>query len=421
MSLKIKSFIAKNGERFSQLYSNDDPWPLFYPTAFIVRSVRQSCTPSTQKVYLDAIKRLLEWAAKNKIDLEVHFQRHDFLRPHEIDSLARYINAARRGKQGDTISEGKGNTYVGYVAKYLNWLANEVITDPNRPEVQDLINTQHRRLIDKLTKEGSKSAKAQKLIKKHLSEKAREQLDALWNNPFVNVIRPTDRGSRLRTVVMLRILYVTGMRKGELLALKLKHLLESTGGEGPRLVIERNHGDSFDTRVYQPVAKTEGRIVPISQSLEQQLTEYIAGYRADVPGVGFDDEDFIFVTHRSRRGQGKPISESNFGQAVSGLRDLFPALDTTHPHLLRHDWNYRFSEVAAKAKLTPEKEAELRRVLMGWSIESDMPGHYNQRRLQEDASRLGRKVACDTERRALPSTEILAEAQKLALVVANAK
>ena len=155
--------------------------------------------------------------------------------------------------------------------------------------------------------------------------------------------------------------------------------------------------------------------------LERQLMEYIAEYRADVPGVGFDDEDFIFVTHRSKRGQGKPVSESNFGQAVVGLRDFFPALDTTHPHLLRHDWNYRFSEVATKAKLTPEKEAELRRLLMGWSVESGMPGHYNQRHLQEEASRLGRKVACDTERRTPPLTEMLAEAQKLALVVANAK
>lgn len=64
MSLEIKSFIAKNGERFSQLYSRDDPWPLFYPTAFIVRSVRQSCTASTQTVHLEAIKqsRLLDQA-----------------------------------------------------------------------------------------------------------------------------------------------------------------------------------------------------------------------------------------------------------------------------------------------------------------------------------------------------------------------
>lgn len=420
MSFEIKSFIAKNGERFSQLYASDDPWPLFYPTAFIVRSIRQSCTPSTQRVYLDAIKRLLEWVANNKIDLEVHFQRHVFLQPHEIDSLARYINAARRGKQGYTIGEGKGNTYVGYVAKYLNWLANEVITDPNRPEAQDLINTQHRRLIDKLTKEGSKSAKAQKLIEKHLSKQAQEQLESLWNNPFVNVFRPADRGSRLRTVVMLRVLYETGMRRGELLSLKLKHLVESTGGEGPKLIIERNHGDSFDTRVNQPVAKTQGRIVPISPSLELQLTEYIAEYRADVPGVGFDDEDFIFVTHRSKRGQGKPISVSNFDQAVAGLRDLFPALNTTHPHLLRHDWNYRFSEAADSAKLNPEKEAELRRLLMGWSIESEMPGHYNHRHLQEEASRIGRKVAGDTERRAPPSTEILAESQNLVLIEANA-
>lgn len=421
MSLAIKSFIAKNGERFSQLYSRDDPWPLFYPTAFVVRSVRQSCTHSTQKVYLEAIKRLLEWSANNKFDLVVRFQRHDFLRPQELDSLARHINDARRGKQGDTISAGKGNTYVGYVAKYLNWLANEVITDPNRPEVQELINTQHERLIDKLTKGGSKSARVQKLIEKHLPEKAREQLEALWNNPFVRVFRPADRGSRLRTVVMLRILYETGMRRGELLAMKLKHLVEATGGEGPQLVIERNHNDSFDTRINQPVAKTQGRIVPISPALERQLTEYIAEYRADVSGVGFDDEDFIFVTHRSGRGQGKPISVSNFDQAVAGVRDLFPALDTTHPHLLRHDWNYRFSEAADKAMLAPEKEAELRRLLMGWSIESNMPGYYNHRHLQEEASRIGRTVAGDTARRAPPSAELLGEAKKLALVVVNAK
>lgn len=422
MNLEIKSFIARNGERFSQLYKSDDPWPLFYPTAFVVRSVRQSCTPNTQKVYLDAIKRLLEWAAKNRIDLEFRFQRHEFLQPHEIDGMARYLNTARRGKPGETISESKGNTYVSYAAQYLKWLADELITDAYRPEVRNMIDLQHKRLVDKLiSKTGSQSAKKQEMLNQHLSEAARAQLEASWNDPFVGLFRSADRGSRLRTVVILRILYETGMRRGELLGLKLKNVSESTGGMGARLAIERNHHDEFDSRVDQPVAKTDGRIVPITPELEKQLTEYIAQYRADVPGVSFDDEDFIFVTHRSGRGQGKPLSISNCDQALASLKKDFPALRELHFHLLRHDWNYRFSKVADDSKLAPAKEEELRRVLMGWSDGSGMPRKYNLRHIQEEASSIGLKVAADTARPITPPKMGIADARKFALAVANIK
>jgi integrase len=422
MSWKIKSFIARNGERFSQLYSSEEAFPLFYPTAFIARSTRMDTTPGTQKVYLDAIKRLCEWEAQKKFDLAVRFQRHEFLQPHEIDDLVRHLSAARRGKAGDTISTGKGNTYVAYVAQYLNWLADEVITDGNRPDIRAMIDTQGRRLKDKvLRRTGSKSAKSQATWKKHLPEEAREQLHALWDDPFAGLFRPADRGARLRTVVMLRILYETGMRRGELLSLKLKSLLDSTGGEIARLVIERNHSDSFDTRINQPVAKTLGRIVPITLELERQLTEYIAEYRADVPRVGFNDKDFIFVTHRAKRSQGTPISISAFDQALASLKELFPALRALHPHLLRHDWNYRFSKRCDEEKWTQDKEREAREILMGWSEGSESAKTYNLRHLQEQALSIGLQVAGDTGRRAPPSAEILAEAQKLALVVANTK
>jgi len=420
MSLKIKSYVARNGERFSQLYSSDEAFPLFYPTAFIARSIRPKTTPSTQLVYLDAIKRLCEWAVQKKIDLEIRFQRHEFLKPHEVDDLAHQLNASRRGKAGDTVSASKGNTYVTYAAEYLQWLADEVITDGNHPSVRTMIDAQCKRLKDKLLpKTGSRSANNQGNLKKHLPERARQQLHVLWDDPFVGLFRFADRGARLRTVVMLRILYETGMRRGELLSLKLKSVLESTGGEIARLVIERNHGDSFDTRVNQPVAKTRGRIVPITLGLERQLAEYIVEYRADVPRVGFDKEDFIFVTHRNRRGQGKPLSISNFNQASAGLKQIFPALGTLHPHLLRHDWNYRFSIQCDEKKFTPEKERAYREILMGWAKDSESSLIYNLRHTQEQAMSIGLQVAGDTERRVPPSAEILDEAQKLALVVAN--
>jgi integrase len=420
MSLKIKSFIDGNGERFSHLYSRHEPWPLFYPTAFIGRSIRPSTSHGTQLVYLEAIKRLLEWADANNIDLEARFQRQEFLRPHEIDNLARHLNAARRAKPGHTISKSKGNTYVSYVAQYLKWLANELITDAYRPEVANMIEQQHKRLVDKLiAKTGSDSAKKQRIANMHLTEQAKAQLEALWKDPFRDLFRSADRGSRFRTVVMLRILYETGMRRGELLALKLKNLSESIGGVSACLTIERNHHDEFDSRVLQPVAKTEGRIVPITSDLETQLIEYIAEYRADVPGVGFDDEDFIFVTHRTGRGQGQPLSISNCHQALGSLKEAFPALRELHFHLLRHDWNYRFSKVADAAKMNAPKEAELRRILMGWSADSGMAKIYNARHLQEQALSIGLQVASATAGPTRALKETLAQAQSLSLDVAS--
>jgi len=215
------------------------------------------------------------------------------------------------------------------------------------------------------------------------------------------------------------------MRRGELLSLKLRNLLESTGGAGARLVIQRNHGDEYDTRINQPVAKTQGRTVPITTALEQQLIEYIVEYRADVPSVGFDDQDFVFVTHRGRRGQGKPLSISNFDQAVAELRKLFPALGPLHPHLLRHDWNYRFSktvkELKKEEKLSTKRARELREILMGWSEGSEMSLRYNLRQLQEESWSIGLQIAGDSIRHTPPSINTRTEAQKLALVVANTK
>ena len=85
-------------------------------------------------------------------------------------------------------------------------------------------------------------------------------------------------------------------------------LKESSGGDGAFLCIERNHHDEFDSRVTQPVAKTLGRIVPISASTEILLLEYRDQWRAEISNVGFSDNDFLFVSHCPGRSQGKPVT-----------------------------------------------------------------------------------------------------------------
>lgn len=92
MTFILKSYIAQNGERFSLLYSNDVfGFPLFYPTAYIARSVRTIGTPETQMVYLQAIRGICEWKKNNRLDFIERFQKTLFLNANEIDALALHL------------------------------------------------------------------------------------------------------------------------------------------------------------------------------------------------------------------------------------------------------------------------------------------------------------------------------------------
>ncbi len=398
MKYTIRSFIAEDGERFSQLYAAVvGGFPLFYPTAYVARSVRPNSTNETQKVHLEAIKRVCEWEADQGFDLATRIQRHQYLRPSEIDDLARHLGKRRRGQKGEVIGRGKYNTYVAYAADYLRWLADAVITETSLPEVRAAIEEQHKALSAKVArKRGSVSARNQRIAFMRLPEKTRQALLALFEVPFKGVRRVADKGPRLRNVVMLRILYETGMRRGELLSLKLGSFQESGGGEGAYLQIERNHHDELDSRVRQPVVKTLGRVVPISDEAEAQLADYRDNWRAEVPGVGFSHSDLLFVNHRARRSQGEPITETTFNSALENLKGLFDALEALHPHLLRHDWNYRFSNKADEEGWDFKKEREVRESLMGWVSGSKMSLLYNQRHIQEEANEIAQKIASDT-------------------------
>ncbi|HDL5329825.1 site-specific integrase [Pseudomonas alcaligenes] len=401
MSISLRSFIASDGERFSQLYnSHAGGFPLFYPTAYVAHTLRTDHAHETQKVYLEAIKRVCEWEYNNQLDLDIRFQKQEFLKPMEIASLVKHLAKKRNGVTGETIGSSKRNTYIAYAADYLLWLAEHVITDPSPLHIRSKIDKQNADMLKKIErKTGSKSAKRQRILASKLPQHTSDQLESLFNDPFVDLQREADKASRLRNIVMVRILYETGMRRGELLSLKLKNIQESIDKENGTLTIERNHHDEFDNRIRQPVAKSLGRVVPISLELETQLLQYIQEHRAQVPGVDFSAESFIFVNHRAVRSQGCPIKDTAFHSSLKHLKSIFPALNSLHPHLLRHDWNYRFSVEADKDGLKPVEERELREYLMGWAPESSMSLIYNQRHIQSKANEFGLKIAHGTIRK----------------------
>ena len=186
MKYKIKTFISGSGERFSQLYEADEPgFPLFYPTAFIARSIRSQSTHETQKVYLAAIKRVCEWESIRGIDLAMRFHARKFLSNAEIDDLTSHIRARKAGEKGQVISALKYNTYVTYAAMYLSWLAMDVITDSNTPAITEAVTAQNNALLGKRKrKTSSKTARETRILAAKLPAVTSDQLLDLFDKPF---------------------------------------------------------------------------------------------------------------------------------------------------------------------------------------------------------------------------------------------
>lgn len=401
MTFSIKSYIAKSGERFSLLFSADAPGiPLFYPSAFLSRHLRENNTHQTQIAALDAIRRLCEWERDRGLSLEDNLVTGELLSIHQIDDLASHVKVSRRSRNGQLISAAKFNGYWLYITAYLCWLTDQLLPKRNNKEVRQLVDNQVESLKAKTLKRiGSKARKNQHTLEDKLSEDVRAKLLHIFNDPYQDVMHTANRATRLRNVVMLRILYETGMRRGELLSLKIKNFVEASGGDSAYLSIETNHSDEYDRRVNQPVAKTLGRDLPISERLESQIIEYRTLYRSELPNVGHSDNDFLFCVHRRGRTQGNPLSINGFNSAFQYFRGLFPDLGSEiHPHAFRHDWNYRFSLLADAEGYTESEEAEARETLMGWNPGSDMAKVYNLRHRKAKAMEVGQQIARDTER-----------------------
>jgi integrase len=211
------------------------------------------------------------------------------------------------------------------------------------------------------------------------------------DNPYMN------DGVRKRNAAMFELMYETGMRSGEILALEIGDVDYLIGN----VSVVRRHDNPHDPRKRQPVPKTLERDIPISLSLAQRLRDYVMDVRAKVPGA--NKGPLLFVTHKRGKYQGKPISDSSFrnrilGPATAANPELF---DEINRHGFRHNFNYRLSKkidnynLRAKtdSTITPIKEKDeihLRMHLNGWSSE-DTAQTYNLRHIQELANKFQRE------------------------------
>lgn len=386
MQLSIRRFQADWGERFAVLV-DETGMPLYYPALYVTASLRgASVSINTITNALGAIKMLCAWEEYYSVSLEARFKQSELLAPHEIHSLRDFMQkplAETRPQGGKVVPikgrpkrVGKENQYnrMSVAAEYLEFIAGRLhpLTETSASEIAQMsarIKANRPRMSSKVEDDRSTTHTDDALLD------LIEQIIRPGNEE--NPVR--DYGIQFRNALMFTLLRVTGVRRGELLNIKIEDFDFAKG----TVKIVRRADSSGDLRDYQPLAKTREREIPLISDLMERVWDYIDKHRNKVPGAR--KHGYLFVTHHPGQSQGWPLSNSGFGKFIATLSALGDKATGLHSHALRHHWNYMFSKRSEAQNRTPEYENKMRSYLMGWSETSGTAATYNKRHIKEAA------------------------------------
>ena len=391
MELSVRHVLFDDGERY-MLLVDESGMPLYFPTLYITVVARGgSRAANTVRNALHAIKALYDWGGDYKVDLESSFACGELLEAHQIHALRDFMQRSIKGdaqpekkvvsitmrrRQPQIVSTKVQYARLTVVADYLGFLAVQLQqgSEENKKRVQGMVST----IKANRPKISDKSQKDRDDI--HLDVELLDRLDnALKPGSKNNPVK--DYGAQVRNALMIAILRVTGMRRGELLSLKV----EDIDFAANKLSVVRRPDAKGDLRSYQPVAKTRERTIPVDPLLADRIHDYVLKYRSKVSGS--KRHSYLFVTHKAGPSSGRPLSIAGFAKFMREIKSIGPEFSGVHAHALRHAWNYVFSKQLDDNGVTPEREQQVRSYLMGWSPTSGTAATYNKRHIKEEAAK----------------------------------
>lgn len=388
MNLSIRHLRFDNGERY-KLLVDERGVPLYYPSLYISAMVRgASKAANTVLNSLHAIKAFYEWQEYVGIEFESSIAGGEFLDYRQVHAMRDYmqrsykdrskpenhvISLVARKRKPKTVSAQVQYARLSVIAAYIGFVAAQIRKDA---EASRRIEAMVSLIKASRPKVSNKSRADQDEI--YLDGALLDKLDdALKPGSELNPVK--DYGVQVRNALMIAILRVTGMRRGELLNLKVEDINFSSY----TLSVVRRPDAKDDIRSDQPVAKTRERTIPLDALLVKCIHDYVLRHRSRVRGA--KRHSYLFVTHRTGPSSGQPLSISGFSKFMGMIKEIAPEFSGVHAHALRHNWNYVFSKQVDEKGVTPERERQLRSFLMGWNPASSTAAIYNKRHIKEQA------------------------------------
>lgn len=388
--------------------------PLFEPTVYALTELRaRNQATNTLSNSLRAIQVFYQFLAIRGIDITERISSGQLLSLGEVEDLTRLCRLpvklldAMRATSGVTRENHKvsslekarvrlqenaqeevepafAGSRMRYIRGYIEWLVSNALAKHGLDrQVATLLDASCKRVVAainaRIPKGGHQGAINQR------EGLAPEMIDVLLkvaspqspNNPW--------RGeyARNRNALIVHWLYYLGLRRGELLGVRVQDVdfLKGT------VTIHRRADDVNDPRTNQPQTKTRAREIPLGEGLKSLTYAYVMNHRSALKGAR--KHNFLFCADVT----GQPMSLPTLNKVFKVLREKCPSLpDSLCPHVLRHTWNDRFSEEMDKRKASEESEKKLRSYLMGWSETSGTAATYTRRHTRKKAQEVSLKM-----------------------------
>lgn len=343
LPLRLTRTIQPGGERWVFLVDargiEED-----YSTLFATATIRNAgLSVATQEAALNAINILYGFCQMEGIRLISRFLAGKYLTSNECEALANFARhnfGAEYKRRRAAIALGKGRRGYNYsmpaverrtqhmrltrIANFVGWLAKYLLTHNSN---QRLLKIQE--MQDDI------------LHRRQYPGKKGDDFDdeefTLQDNDLLNEIiapgsrrNPFDEKVQFRNMAIIELLRQTGMRRGEVLSLRVKGDIDQV----KRVIrVVSRHDNVDDPRVNQPLVKTLDHAIPISPYLVDLIVHYV-GDRRSIPGLG--KHGYLFVTHKAGPTQGQPMSKAALQDIFRSIRTLEPRLSHLTPHKLRH-------------------------------------------------------------------------------------
>ena len=393
MSWRVRVTILESGERLPLLVRGG---PRGSPDADVTRyalaCLRQRDAVSTMKRKLAGIALGREFVETRSIDLVERAAKGTFLSHDELTAFAKKCRTRRDGS-GAVTTAVAAEHYRAFL-DYLRWVSEPIIArvsdDARRAALLHAAERfRMRTLAATPHAQGPAGSRACVQDRYGLDPEQRALLRRAITpcspeNPWGDSVQH-------RNHAILTTLLRLGPRTGEMLGLKVRDFRQV---EDPAtLTIHRRHDDPDDPRADQPVAKTLPRVLQLEEDHRAILDSWVSQHRSDrrrFPHAR--THPFLFVNR-----EGRPLGKGGYQKIFKTLRMRHPELEGLVSHMLRHDWNERWTEMAEEKRWDPGEAGKDQRYAMGWSNISKMPGWYSKRAIRKRAN----KRVSTMQRRAL--------------------
>jgi len=382
MSARFHIIVIRHpgGERLPALLDADRQ-PVPWINVYLIKRLRLRLSTNSLIKTLYVLGQLWAWSISERFPLQARLVSGHGLSQDEI--VSRLYPWLRRDFQ----TSGKVTKLVvapstvafrlNVVAKCITWHLECAMSalPVGAPEIADIQSRVSftQRCFATLAQAGRSSAE-------HAAPLSSEQLDRLikvchpdcpenpWKPPY-----------RQRNYLIVLLLAMLGVRRGELLKLRVSDCLLS--GDAPAVRIVRAPDDPADPRVAEPQVKTEPRHVPCDRSLARILNDYICGSRRRIPGASH--MPFMFLNRN-----GGPLSLVRVNGILSQVAASHPEFEHLHPHQLRSTCATEFRAAGLANGLDDERVTRNMMYFFGWrSADSVKP--YIDAAIRREAYEIG--------------------------------